>query len=1508
MKKTMKKTLSLILSLLMVVSCFTGIITTVQATGVSPIAGDINGDGATNNKDLTRLMKYLAGEDIEVVTVAIDPNGDGTANNKDLTRLMRYIAGDDVEIFLSGCTHEKEEVAAVEATCTAEGNIAYWYCADCDKYFSDAEGVVEITLEDTVVEKLPHTEEVIPGYPATTTETGLTDGVRCSVCDTTLVEQEIIPITEYSIIYEIDGNDTYLTNLLLENKIENLNPVSYSTETGWKLKNISVPGYIFEGWYDAPGSSGEIVKEIAAGTTGEVELYAKWTKVVYTITFDSPEVYWDDVTYTVDIGKTLTNPSWFGYTFVGWSEDGKIVKEIPVGTIGNKTLHANWTSDRNKAVSKQLTEPEIIEDLDNNRYLFVYEIGEIENVPLNLIVDYGKNESVLEVNKLYEYSQTVNEKFIETAATAVSNATTKTSSWTLSEDWNKSTSATNEHEEENGKTDGKTDSQGNVYGSQYYVSNSSGGSTSSSSSAGGSSSTSSKVTTDTSTGISNNYSRNSELDTSVDLSVEASVGAGWGPVSAEVSAGVSTNVSTHDEESFNTSNYRDTYVGTYDEQNSNSYWNTSNTSSASWNSTNSYQTSSSTSTNSEVSSVISEVIYDRWGYSSTEDRGGGSSETNSTDETKETTEEYVSTIERSTEEREVLTTEINKTFTTPGYYRLVTAGKLHVFAVVGYDVATKSYFTYTYSVLDEERYDYIDYSKEQSDYDDCENAILPFEVPFEVHEYISDVTARSEGLTISSDGIVTAYNGSATYVVIPEYTTGGDSTSNDEAIRVRGIDSNAFAGNTTIKAVSLPKYISEIPDDAFAGCTSLESVFGYSITSVGDNAFAGCNSLKNFTVDEYFNSIGDNAFDSVTEITVKANPNAIMELKNMNKDSSEDIAEAKIIAEDVVRSAIYSGANRITVDVSALGTAFSNETISVDDSTAYFAIVNNNVINTYNNLKIVSNAKETYLGGMTFVGNTDTPLKLNSEKVTLSKVTVEDAPGFALILPAENTDLYIYDTIALASAGENAVISKDVNVEMATSTVTSKLQLKGDYLVCGTLTDNTLLDFTDGEVREITEEEFDSYLTSSIITFNPNEGVLSDDQTTIIVYYGQLYGELPVPTREHYSFLGWFTEPEGGTEVTAESTVEALVNQTLYAHWSRNAYKVNFNANGGSVATESKQVESGGTYGELPTPTRTGWTFKGWYTATSGGTQITSTSTVSISDEQTLYAMWQVNSYTVKWSTGTGYTITVKRTSSPNAGASTGTLSSGATVYYGDVLSVTYTASTGYSISSKGSTSITVTGNVTSSNIYASASANSYTYTIKYVSTNGTALGSSSATYKYGTTNTITAPAKSGYTTPSSQSIKWDSTSKTITFKYSPSSVTNSTKTGTLDTSPYVTYSAKVEYQNRTASSVQVRVVWTSTIGAYYYDVYGQNFRITSPVSSGNTVINSFNTWKNQVSYARSSTGTSSWVTIPLSTTNATTVNLKVYYFQTNANGTDMTSNYDCYGGTYTLPVNIPAY
>ena len=63
------------------------------------IPGDINGDGELNNKDVTRLFRYLSCYDVDAVEASLDVNGDGDVNNKDLIRLFRYLSGWDVEIY-----------------------------------------------------------------------------------------------------------------------------------------------------------------------------------------------------------------------------------------------------------------------------------------------------------------------------------------------------------------------------------------------------------------------------------------------------------------------------------------------------------------------------------------------------------------------------------------------------------------------------------------------------------------------------------------------------------------------------------------------------------------------------------------------------------------------------------------------------------------------------------------------------------------------------------------------------------------------------------------------------------------------------------------------------------------------------------------------------------------------------------------------------------------------------------------------------------------------------------------------------------------------------------------------------------------------------------------------------------------------------------------------------------------------------------------------------------------
>lgn len=147
---------------------------------------------------------------------------------------------------------------------------------------------------------------------------------------------------------------------------------------------------------------------------------------------------------------------------------------------------------------------------------------------------------------------------------------------------------------------------------------------------------------------------------------------------------------------------------------------------------------------------------------------------------------------------------------------------------------------------------------------------------------------------------------------------------------------------------------------------------------------------------------------------------------------------------------------------------------------------------------------------------------------------------------------------------------------------------------------------------------------------------------------------------------------------------------------------------------------------------------------------------ISISGTETVTLTTISASYALSISAGTGSAITVSRTSSPNQGAFTGGLSHGAVIYYGDVLTISFSVSTGYNLSThtvngsiftSGGTH-TVSGNVS---IVATATRISYTLALATdghceltVERSGTAL-SNGATIYYGDSLNISFSAQPGY-------------------------------------------------------------------------------------------------------------------------------------------------------------------
>ena len=142
----------------------------------------------------------------------------------------------------------------------------------------------------------------------------------------------------------------------------------------------------------------------------------------------------------------------------------------------------------------------------------------------------------------------------------------------------------------------------------------------------------------------------------------------------------------------------------------------------------------------------------------------------------------------------------------------------------------------------------------------------------------------------------------------------------------------------------------------------------------------------------------------------------------------------------------------------------------------------------------------------------------------------------------------------------------------------------------------------------------------------------SDTEQVDIMYLeaGKTYSEngvtLYTPTRENYRFAGWFTDPVGGTQHTANTTVPA-VDYPLYAQWIplRTVRFYRNYSDSDTVRLDIMYLEAGKTYSEngvtLYTPTRENYRFDGWFTDRSGGTQHTAGTTVHAYSYD-LYAQW----------------------------------------------------------------------------------------------------------------------------------------------------------------------------------------------------------------------------------------------------------------------------------------------
>lgn len=193
------------------------------------------------------------------------------------------------------------------------------------------------------------------------------------------------------------------------------------------------------------------------------------------------------------------------------------------------------------------------------------------------------------------------------------------------------------------------------------------------------------------------------------------------------------------------------------------------------------------------------------------------------------------------------------------------------------------------------------------------------------------------------------------------------------------------------------------------------------------------------------------------------------------------------------------------------------------------------------------------------------------------------------------------------------------------------------------------------------------------VTFNANYTGSTYSQTKTETF-GSNYILPTAPTRTGYTFAGWYKETGFTNKVTASTAVSDESNHTLYAKWTAKTYTVKFNLNytGAPTAPSSISVTYDGTYSGLPNPTRTGYTFDGWFTAATGGSKVTTATTVLITNTQTLYAHWTLNYYAYTCSPTNGSLKTITATINMDSGK----------IAYGAKVTMKFEGNTGYGLSS----------------------------------------------------------------------------------------------------------------------------------------------------------------------------------------------------------------------------------
>lgn len=422
-----------------------------------------------------------------------------------------------------------------------------------------------------------------------------------------------------------------------------------------------------------------------------------------------------------------------------------------------------------------------------------------------------------------------------------------------------------------------------------------------------------------------------------------------------------------------------------------------------------------------------------------------------------------------------------------------------------------------------------------------------------------------------------------------------------------------------IRKVVIEKGITSVGCYSFMKCKNLESVqLPNSLKIIGDYAFNECGSLKEIKIPDSVEKIYRNAFALCKKLkSVQLSKN----LTELDDDVFKFTGLTKIVIPDGVKSIGYRAfcfcrdlkevtlPNNLQYIYSwAFEYCTSLTAVTLPDSLEYIGGTTFSYCQKLKNVKIGNKLQEINENTFEFCESLNDIVLPNSLK-TINERAFFGCSALTSVKFGDNITEIGEDAFVGCSMNE-LILPKNLkelgegafrNLSFCKRVVVYKsLQKLGEYAFGELGTDAVHGGSFNGVYYPGTVDKVDFYYEGTKAQWEK----LSED--TVAFGYYDCSGSDPEVLYYH-----------------ANHCIRFHYGTTKYQNQSQ-SHKITFNKNAknATLKTTSKQVKTNSKYGTLPTPTRRGYYFLGWYTKASGGSKVTASKVFKLTKNQTLYAHW----------------------------------------------------------------------------------------------------------------------------------------------------------------------------------------------------------------------------------------------------------------------------------------------